>query len=64
MRFSAWLQVSAFQAVLNSAGRYVTVRKSKGDDEMAACGQLGNQELSQRPAPMLKPPERLRAAFS
>lgn len=47
-----------------AARRYVTLRKSKGDDEMAACGQLGNKELAERPAPILKPPERLRAAFA
>lgn len=40
-----------------------TVRFSKGDDEMAACGQLGNPGLSDKKAPILKPPTRLRAVF-
>jgi hypothetical protein len=31
---------------------------------MAACGQLGNQELSDKKAPILQPPPRLRAVFS
>ena len=37
-----------------------TVRASKGDDTMAACGQLGDPGSSPRPAPMLQVPERLR----
>jgi hypothetical protein len=36
------LQVRAFKGVLLRAGRVATVRVSKGDDEMAACGQLGD----------------------
>jgi hypothetical protein len=39
-----------------------TLRVSKGDDEMAACGQLGGASmgLASRPAPILTPPARLR----
>lgn len=37
-----------------------TVRDSRGDDEMAACGQLGNLDQLARQAPILKPPARLR----
>lgn len=39
-----------------------TLRISKGDDEMAACGQLGGASmgLAGRPAPLLTPPQRLR----
>eukprot|EP00271_Cylindrocystis_brebissonii_P012023 TRINITY_DN30067_c0_g1_i1.p1 TRINITY_DN30067_c0_g1~~TRINITY_DN30067_c0_g1_i1.p1 ORF type:complete len:487 (-),score=60.32 TRINITY_DN30067_c0_g1_i1:687-2147(-) len=33
--------VRAFQDILLQAGRLVFVRQSRGDDEMAACGQLG-----------------------
>lgn len=36
-----------------------TLRMSKGDDEMAACGQLGNPDAVSRPAPLLKPPSKL-----
>jgi hypothetical protein len=38
-------------------GRICTVRDSRGDDEMAACGQLGTPEdLSVSRVPMLEPP--------
>lgn len=37
--------VAAFRDVLISGGHVATVRCSRGDDEMAACGQLGNLEL-------------------
>ena len=57
-------QVKVFRAVLIGGGKVCTIRLSKGDDEMAACGQLGDQGLSTRPAPMLKPPQRLQAALA
>lgn len=41
-----------------------TVRDSRGDDTMAACGQLGSPELSERRPPLLSPPERLKGAVS
>jgi 23S rRNA (adenine2503-C2)-methyltransferase len=45
-------------------GHVATVRESRGDDSMAACGQLGSKELALRPPPLLSPPERLRGAVS
>ena len=44
------------RSVLVRAGRVCTIRDSRGDDEMAACGQLGNPQLSARAAPILPPP--------
>ncbi|KAF6259257.1 hypothetical protein COO60DRAFT_1270164 [Scenedesmus sp. NREL 46B-D3] len=49
-------QVLAFRSVLIQAGRICTIRDSRGDDEMAACGQLGNPALSSKAAPILPPP--------
>lgn len=57
------MQVLAFQAVLKAAGVVCTVRDSRGDDEMAACGQLGNIDELNRPAPTLKPPLRFKDAL-
>jgi 23S rRNA (adenine2503-C2)-methyltransferase len=57
-------RVRSFAAILTAAGRYTTVRKSKGDDEMAACGQLGDRSQAPREAPLLLPPEVLRAALA
>lgn len=53
----------AFRGVFLAAGRPCTLRVSKGDDEMAACGQLGNVNLAARPAPLLKPPQALAGAL-
>lgn len=50
--------VSAFRSVLIQAGRVCTVRDSRGDEEMAACGQLGVVDES-RLIPFLKPPAHL-----
>lgn len=59
-------QVQAFRSALIQGGHVATVRNSRGDDEMAACGQLGSFDPAaerQRPLPpLLPPPERLRAA--
>lgn len=44
-------------------GKVCTLRMSKGDDEMAACGQLGNPDAVSRPAPMLKPPSKLQESL-
>ena len=41
-----------------------TVRDSRGDDTMAACGQLGSPDLAERRPPLLSPPERLRDVVS
>lgn len=43
------------------AGRVCTVRDSRGDDEMAACGQLGVGQ--DRFAPLLRPPTRFEDAL-
>lgn len=40
--------VVAFKDVLIRGGHVATVRESRGDDTMAACGQLGNPELTRR----------------
>lgn len=40
--------VSAFLAALREAGQYCKRRATKGREQMAACGQLGNRELSPR----------------
>lgn len=47
---------SAFQDFLMSKGLVVTIRKSRGDDGMMACGQLGR--LGPKPAPRTRVPER------
>lgn len=56
-------QVLQFRSVLIQAGRVCTIRDSRGDDEMAACGQLGNPLASAKSAPILEPPERFKAAL-
>lgn len=39
-------QVEAFRNIIMQAQRVCTIRDSRGDDEMAACGQLGSLEES------------------
>ena len=56
-------QVAHFQAALRAGGLVCTVRESRGDDEMAACGQLGNLDDLDRLAPLLRPPERFLEAL-
>ena len=51
-------------SLAHQAGRVCTIRDSRGDDEMAACGQLGNPQTSLRPAPILEPPEAFRGLVS
>jgi 23S rRNA (adenine2503-C2)-methyltransferase len=46
--------IQAFQSIVRSHDKLCTVRESKGDDEMAACGQLGNSIL--RSIPLAKAP--------
>jgi 23S rRNA (adenine2503-C2)-methyltransferase len=55
-------QVQRFRSILQAGGLVCTLRVSKGNDEMAACGQLGGTSmgLAPRPAPRLKPPAKLR----
>ena len=45
--------VAAFYHWLMDAGQYCRIRGTKGQDSMAACGQLGNRALkrTRRPAP-------------
>ena len=57
-------QVAEFQAALKAGGLVCTVRESRGDDEMAACGQLGGVDSLKRLAPLLPPPERFRKALA
>ena len=42
-----------FRNQLIQGGHVATVRSSRGDDQMAACGQLGNPELSPKRPPLL-----------
>ncbi|KAL7133078.1 hypothetical protein ABFS83_12G116800 [Erythranthe nasuta] len=50
-----------FRNILAASGCVVFMRFSKGDDQMAACGQLGNPGEVQ--APLLKVPLKFRAAL-
>ena len=57
--------VLAFRSRLIAGGRVCTVRESRGDDEMAACGQLGDIGVgSTKLAPVLQPPAHLLEAMS
>ena len=56
--------VLAFRSILIAGGRVCTVRESRGNDEMAACGQLGDVRGSEKPAPMLKPPAHFQQRMS
>ncbi|KAG1668029.1 hypothetical protein FOA52_006562 [Chlamydomonas sp. UWO 241] len=49
----------AFRSTLIQGGRVCTIRDSRGDDEMAACGQLGDVTAAFRPSPLLPPPPSL-----
>lgn len=57
-------QVMAFRSVLIQAGRVATIRDSRGDDEMAACGQLGTPGAERAPVPLLEPPPRFSHLFA
>jgi 23S rRNA (adenine2503-C2)-methyltransferase len=57
-------RVNAFRSILIQGGRVCTIRDSRGDDEMAACGQLGDLAVSLRQAPILEPPERFKDLFT
>ena len=59
-----WIQSTSACTLFVAAqgGRVCTIRNSRGDDEMAACGQLGSgPELAFRPPPILEPPPRFKA---
>ena len=60
-RSSAPETIEAFRAFLRAKHVNVTVRETRGDDRMAACGQLGTPG-DKRPK-RLDPPEPLRAQF-
>jgi 23S rRNA (adenine2503-C2)-methyltransferase len=45
--------VAAFRNQLIQGGHVATIRSSRGDEQMAACGQLGNPELSPKRPPLL-----------
>ena len=63
-RWLLLVQIAAFGDILRSAGAVCTVRESRGDDGMAACGQLGNVEAASNVAPLLKPPLRFAEALA
>mmetsp|Transcript_14545 Transcript_14545/g.36811 ORF Transcript_14545/g.36811 Transcript_14545/m.36811 type:complete len:273 (-) Transcript_14545:272-1090(-) len=46
LRGSSAASIAAFKQVLVEAGCFVTLRSSKGDDTMAACGQLGEAVIA------------------
>jgi 23S rRNA (adenine2503-C2)-methyltransferase len=56
-------QVLRFRSTLIQAGRVCTVRDSRGDDEMAACGQLGDVGALGARAPVLHAPLRFQKAL-
>lgn len=59
-------RVLAFRSVLIQGGLVATVRDSRGDDQMAACGQLGgvgDAPGTRSPPPVLQPPERMLGAL-
>jgi 23S rRNA (adenine2503-C2)-methyltransferase len=53
--------VLAFRSILVRGGRVCTIRNSRGDDENAACGQLGDVAQAPRPVPLSPPPPRFAA---
>ncbi|CAM6128826.1 unnamed protein product [Calypogeia fissa] len=55
-------QMLLFRDVITNAGLTVHIRQSRGDDQMAACGQLGT--LSSRQAPRLPTPKQFQAAVA
>ena len=60
------LQMLAFRSVLIAAGRICTIRESRGDDEMAACGQLGELGEGHQTAraPVMRAPMQFEAALA
>jgi 23S rRNA (adenine2503-C2)-methyltransferase len=60
-------RIAQFRQILTDAGRVCTVRDSRGGDEAAACGQLGDVSLAAAVrgslAPVLDPPEALKGAI-
>ena len=57
--------IEAFRERLTAGGAACTIRRSRGDEEMAACGQLGSPDAPEdwKPAPpRMRKPRRLREA--
>lgn len=65
-RSSSRERMLAFRSTLIRGGRICTIRDSRGDDEMAACGQLGSGVVAGRVAapPLLEPPEHMRSVLA
>ena len=62
-RCSEQEHIRAFRQRLVDGGVMCTIRQSRGDEEMAACGQLGSPDALEDwkpPPPRLKKPRRLR----
>lgn len=55
-------QMLHFRDIIANAGLVVAIRHSRGDDQMAACGQLGKVGLEQ--APKLRVPAQFKAALA
>lgn len=55
-------QMLAFMDIIARSGLVVSIRHSRGDDQMAACGQLGKVGCEQ--APRLRIPSRFQAAVA
>ena len=56
--------VSSFRSQLIQGGRVCTLRDSRGDDGMAACGQLGDASNVVRKAPTMRAPSQLQRSAS
>ncbi|XP_039016786.1 dual-specificity RNA methyltransferase RlmN-like [Hibiscus syriacus] len=61
-RLSSDEKMIEFRNVLAKGGCTVFMRFSRGDDQMAACGKLGNPGSIQ--APLLRVPEQFRVALN
>eukprot|EP00898_Chlorokybus_atmophyticus_P007945 jgi/Chlat1/8151/Chrsp76S09201 len=60
---SPYDRVLRFRDILADNGLVTTIRHSKGDDQMAACGQLGQLGSgASTPPPRMKPPKSMRDA--
>ena len=60
-----WAKLAAMcRSVLVQGGRVCTIRQSRGDDTLAACGQLGGVGDTQRRAPLLSVPAAFREAVA
>lgn len=61
-RPTSYEKMIEFRNVLAEAGCIVFLRLSRGDDQMAACGQLGKPGVIQ--APLLRVPEQFQTALN